>query len=200
MRTLVLSALGALLLVTAALPAAAQQANTRRLFLQASLDSQSLNFNEDDTDKTDDGGGLSLRAGWGVSRVVTLYAGLSGARVEGRTNGIINDDYDWQGGEIGARFNLLPSRRFDPYLDVALRGVTARYDEADLEFSGGGIAFGGGIAYFVTPSVALDLGLRLGGGGFETVKLGDLSADIDPDDFGYGEGRLSLGLTFYPLR
>ncbi len=188
----------ALLTLLAAVPALAQPSNTQRLFLQASLDGQSLNYNEDDFDDTDDGGGLSFRAGWSVSRVVTLYAGLAGSRIDGETNGVINDEYGWGGGEIGARFNLLPSRRWVPYLDVALRGVAATED--DLEFRGGGITLGGGIAYFVSPTVALDAGLRLGGGGFSEVQLGDFSAEIDEDDFGYGEGRFSLGVTFYPLR
>ena len=194
----VLSAL-ALLAVLAA-PASAQRSTTSGLFLQLAADGQALNFNEDDFDETDDGGGLALRAGYGVSRVVTLYLGVSGARVDGETNGVINDTYDWTAGELGARFHLLPSARLVPYLDVALRGVAATYDEADLEFRGGGVAFGGGVAYYVSPSVALDAALRVGGGGFDEVQLGGLSADVDADDFGYGEGRFSVGLTFFPLR
>lgn len=193
------TALALVLLAAAAAPASAQS-TTRGLFLQVSADGQSLNFNEDDFRETDGGGGLALRAGYGLSRVVTLYAGVSGAQVDGETNGVINDTYDWTAGELGARLHLLPSARLIPYLDVALRGVAATYDEADLEFRGGGIAFGGGLAYYVTPSVALDAALRLGGGGFDEVQGGALSLDVDPDDFGYGEGRLSVGLTVFPLR
>lgn len=196
MRTVLL----ALLLLATASAAAAQSPNTRSLFLQVALDGQSLNYNEDSFDETDDGGGLALRAGYGVSRVVTLYLGVSGARVDGETNGVINSEYDWGAGELGARFNLLPSRRLSPYLDVALRGVAATDEETSLEFRGGGVALGGGVAYFVSPTVALDAALRVGAGGFDEVQLGGLSAEIDPDDFGYGEGRLSLGLTVYPLR
>ena len=188
------------LLAALAAPASAQRSTTQGLFLQLSADGQALGFNEDDFDETDDGGGLALRAGYGVSRVVTLYVGVSGAQVDGETNGVINDTYDWTAGEIGARLHLLPSARLVPYLDVALRGVAATYDEADLEFRGGGAALGGGLAYYVSPSVALDVALRFGGGGFEEVQLGGLSADIDADDFGYGEGRFSVGLTAFPLR
>ncbi|MEM1116846.1 MAG: outer membrane beta-barrel protein [Bacteroidota bacterium] len=196
MRFLFLAAAFALI----AAPASAQRATTDGLFLQVSADAQSLFFNEDDFDQRDDGTGLSLRAGYGVSRVVTLYLGLAGSRVEGATNGVIDQPYDWGGGEIGARVNLLPSRRLQPYLDVALRGVEARNDDFNLEFRGGGVTVGGGVAYFVSPAVALDAGLRFGGGGFNEVQLGRFSVDTDPDDLGYGEGRLSLGATFYPLR
>lgn len=174
--------------------------NTEGLFLQLALDAQSLNYNEDNFQDTDDGGGLSLRVGYGFSPLFTLYGGLSGATVDGETNGVINNDYTFAAGEIGARFNFRRGRALRPYLDVALRGATASDDESDLEFRGGGVAFGGGLAYFVSPTVALDGALRIGGGGFDEVDFGRLSADIDADDFGYGEGRLSLGLTVYPLR
>ena len=48
--------------------------------------------------------------------------------------------------------------------------------------------------------MALDAALRLGGGAFNEVQLGDITAEIDEGDFGYGEGRFSIGLTVYPLR
>ena len=48
--------------------------NTEGLFLQAALDGQSLNYNEDDFQDTDDGGGLALRLGYGFGPRFTLYA------------------------------------------------------------------------------------------------------------------------------
>lgn len=198
------AALVALVVVAAALmtaaPASAQSSNTEKLFLQVTLDGQGLAYNEDDFSDGDGGGGLSLRAGWGVSRVVTLYAGFGGARMDEEMDSFIGNEYDWGTAEVGARFNLLPSRRFVPYLDVALRGVSATDDDLDFDFTGGGIALGGGASYFISPSVALDAAFRIGGGSFEDVEFGSLATDIDEDDFEYGEGRFSLGLTFYPLR
>lgn len=184
----------------AATPATAQSSKTEKLFLQVALDGQALAYNEDDFSDDDAGVGLSLRAGWGVSRVVTLYAGVGGAHIGGEDESVINDEYDWGAVELGARFNLLPSRRLVPYLDVALRGVAAAEDDLDFEFTGGGIAFGGGASYFLSPSVALDAGVRIGGGAFDEMEFGDLSADLGEDDLEYGEARFSLGLTFYPLR
>lgn len=188
-----------------ALPATAQRSdapersNTERLFLQVTLDGQALEYDRDAFADAE-GGGLSLRAGWGVSRLVTLYIGVSGARVDSESGGVLNDEYDWGSGEIGARFNFRSGRAFVPYADVALQGVTARDDDLDLEFSGGGLVLGGGVSYFLSRSVALDAGLRFGGGEFNEVKLGRLSSEIDDDNFNYGAGRFSLGLTFYPLR
>lgn len=176
------------------------KSNTERLFLQVTLDAQSVDYREDAFSETDSGGGLSLRAGWGVSPLVTLYAGVTGATIEGDTNGITNDSYSFGGGELGVRLNFRSGRSLVPYADVALRGVAATEDDLDLEFRGGGITLGGGVAYYVTPAIAIDAGLHFGGGRFNEVQVGDLTADIDSDDFGYGEGRFSLGLSFYPLR
>ncbi len=188
-------------LLAGATPSAAQdRSTTRGLFLQVTLDGQSLDFQEDEFEEVDEGGGLSLRAGWGISRLVTLYLGFGGARMDGETNGVVNSEYDWGSAELGSRFNFRAGRALVPYLDVSLRGVAAREDDLDLEFRGGGIAFGGGLAWYLAPTVALDAALRLGGGTFNEVQWGDITADIDEDDFGYGEGRLSLGLTVYPLR
>ena len=199
MRTLILSAL-----VLSTVPLASAQrgaravSNTEGLFLQLAVDGQALNYNEDDLDQNDNGGGLSARVGYGFSPLFTLYGGVSGARVDGDTNGVISEEYSFVAAEIGARFNFNRGRALRPYLDVALRGVRASEDDLDLEFTGGGVAVGGGLAYFVSPSVAIDGALRIGAGRFDEVELGDFGLDLD--DAGYGEGRLSLGLTFYPLR
>jgi len=176
------------------------KSNTERLFLQVTLDAQSVDYREEAFSETDSGGGLTLRAGWGVSPLVTLYAGVTGATIDGDTNGITDDAYSFGGGELGVRLNFRSGRSLIPYANVALRGVAATEDDLDLEFRGGGITLGGGVAYYVTPAIAIDAGLHFGGGRFNEVQVGDLTADIDSDDFGYGEGRLSFGLSFYPLR
>ena len=174
--------------------------NTEKLFLQFSLDGQQLIFSEDRRDANDTGGGISARAGWGFSQLFTLYLGLNGARMEGRGNPFVEDDYDWGAVEIGGRFNFRSGKQLVPFADVALRGVAAVREDIDLEFLGGGITLGGGVAYFVSPAIALEAGFRFGGGGFNEVRVGALSLDIDPDDFGYGETRFSFGIVAYPLR
>lgn len=195
MRRLVLILLGI------AAPLAAQPtgpSNTEGLFLHVALDAQSLTYDDDNFQNSDEGGGLSIRVGYGFSPVFTLYGGISGATIDGETNGVVNDLYQFAAGEIGARFNLNRGRALRPYLDVALRGVTASSDDLGLEFQGGGLALGGGVAYFLSPTVALDAALRVGGGDFNELDLGRITLDLD--DVGYREGRLSVGLTAYPFR
>jgi hypothetical protein len=196
--------LPALLGLLALVPPATAQApsSTDKLFLHASVGGTRLYFDEDDFDQNDGGGGLTLRAGYSVSRVVTLFAGVSGARMDGENNGVIDDEYDYGVGEIGARFHFGAGRRaLVPYLEASLQGAAATYDDRfDLEFSGGALGLGGGLAYYVTPRLALDGGLRFAGGEFDEIDFGDVSFDVDGDDFGFGSAQLSFGLTWFPLR
>lgn len=198
-----LTALGSLalllMLAAGAPPAAAQDSNTRGFFFQFAFDSQVVDYDDDAFDGEDTGGGISLRAGYGLSRVVTLFGGIGGAGLDGEDNDVVDDEYGWGSAEIGARFNLRPGRKLVPYADVALRGVVATADEPDFEFEGGALGIGGGVSYFISRAFALDAALRVGGGRLDEVDLGPLSADLD-DEIDFTEARLSIGLTFYPTR
>ena len=184
-------------------PLAHAQSNTRGFYVQATLGGTQLHFDEDNFDEHDGGGGLALRAGYGVSRIVTLFAGASGSRMDGENNGLIDDDYDFGVGELGARFHIVNAgrRALVPYLEASFQAAAATYDAAfDLEFRGGAFGLGGGIAYYVSEPLALDLGLRFAGGSFNEVDLGDVAFDIDEDDFGFGVSRLTFGLSWFPFR
>ena len=70
---------------------------------------------------------------------------------------------------------------------------------SEVDVSGGGGTLGGGIAYFVAPALALDLGLQLTFGTFSDVSIGSIDIN-DRIDIDAGSGRLALGLTWYPAR
>ena len=178
----------------------AQDSNTRKLFLQTSIDGQSITYRDDGFDSADRGGGFSFRVGWGVSGLTTLYIGVNGSKLDGVNNGVIDEEYEFGAFEIGARFNFRSGQTLVPFADVALRGVATQLQDVDLEFLGGGLTLGGGASYFVSPTVALTAGLRFGFGNFNEIKLGGITADLDAADFGYGEIRYSFGVIFYPLR
>lgn len=181
--------------------AVAQDSKTTKLFLNATLGGQSLFFDENSLEHRDAGGSISFRAGWGFSDLFTLHIGVNGAQMQGDDNPVVDDgDYEWGAFEIGGRFNFRSGKSLVPFADVALRAVAAVREDVDLEFLGGGFTLGGGVAYYLSRSIALEAGLRLGAGGFNEVKLGAVSFDLDPDNFGFGERRFSLGLVFYPLR
>ncbi len=199
MRTFIFCLFAVVLACSAVSTASAQRSNTEKLFLHVTIDGQVLTFDEDGFSNSDTGGGLSLRAGWGVTQLVTLYLGLNGARMEGRINRL-NYEYDWGAFEIGSRFNFRSGEPFVPFVDVALRAVAAQQESIDLEFLGGGLTIGGGAAYFVTPYIAFNAGFRLGLGGINEIRFGNLSVDVDANDFGYGEQRFSVGMVFYPIK
>ncbi len=177
-----------------------QASKTKKLFLNATLGAQGLYFDGSGLDENDPGGSISFRAGWGFTELFTLYLSLNGAQMNGGGNPFVEDDYEWGALELGGRFNFRSGKALVPFADVALRAVAVVREDIDLEYLGGGITLGGGAAYYLTPSVALEVGLRLGWGGFNEVERGTVMLDIDPDDFGYAESRLSFGLVFYPLR
>ena len=194
MKPLLLAVLSALLVAP---PALAQRAShTEGLFVHAALDGQAVEFDDDADGAEAEGGGLALRVGYGFSPLFTLYGGLSGAGVEGDRVG----EYTFSAGEIGARLNFNRDRALRPYLDLALRGVVAQNEDVDFEVRGGAVALGLGVAYFVSPSVALDAALRVGGGRADEVQLGTISLDVSEDELDFGEGRLSVGITAYPFR
>ncbi len=200
--TLFRNTLLALLLVSFTLSHAAhgQASKTEKLFLNATLGAQGLYFDADGLDASDPGGSISFRAGWGFSELFTLYLSLNGAEMQGDDNPFIEDDYEWGALELGGRFNFRSGKPFVPFADVALRAVAVVREDIDLEYLGAGMTIGGGAAYYLTPSVALELGLRLGWGGFNEVDQSTVALDFDTDDFGYAESRLSFGLVFYPMR
>lgn len=191
-----------LLMGSAALAHAQAPSRTQKLFFSVGLEGTRIYFDEDDLDTSDGGGGLGLQIGYGFTRTFSLYLGVSGAVMDGENNGVIEDEYALGVGEIGTQLHFGGGRRaLVPYLDFAFSGVSATYDERfELEFRGGAFSFGGGLRYFVSEPLALDVGLRASLGGFNEVELERIAVDIDEDDFGFGLTRLALGLTWFPLR
>ena len=178
----------------------AQESNTRKLFLESSIDGQSLSYRDDGFDSADRGGGFSFRVGWGISDLATLYIGVNGSKLDGINNGVIEQEYEFGALEIGSRFNFRTGQTLVPFADVALRGVAVQLQDVDLEFTGGGLMLGGGASYFVSPAVALTAGLRFGFGNFDEIRLGGITANIEDADIGFGELRYSFGVIFYPIK
>ncbi|MBQ89780.1 MAG: hypothetical protein CL433_13230 [Acidimicrobiaceae bacterium] len=192
-----LSLFATLLVVVLLAPAAVAQTNSEGLYLHLGVGGQSIAYDGDDFDDTDEGGVLALRAGYGVSPLVTLYVGATGARLEGARE---VDDYDLSGGEVGARFTFRDGRRVRPVLDLALRSVTARDDETDFEVRGGGLSIGGGLLVYLNPTLALGADIHVGAGRFDEVEFGRVTVDVRDEELDYVEARVTVGLTAYPFR
>ena len=188
-------------LTTFAMSASAQSGpRTKGFHVALGLNATSSQLDEDDVGADTDaesGGGLYLTTGYNFTPRIGLFLGLTGARIDAKN---VGNDYNLGHADLGARF-MLATGSIAPYLELALTGLNAQGEDdesgEDIELRGGGLTFGIGSNFFVSQRFAIDLGLRLTGGEFNTVKIGDLSISND-DGVGVGTARINLGVAFYP--
>ena len=198
------TALGLTPLAASAQLTTARRANTEKLMLSLAFDGAALS-SDGLRDESQSGGGFSGQVGWGFTRLFTLIGGASGAVLNPGDDEHVLIHFDLLG-----RFNFTnPSRAWVPFVDVGISARVAGQDDAvvevedvpqtvDLEMSGGGLTFGGGLNYYFTPAIALGANLRWTLGEFSTVKFN--SDEIDGFKMDATTTRLSLGITWYPMK
>lgn len=189
------------LVLTTWSPLAGQESTTRGLNLGFHLQGASLSIEGDDT--ADEGSGAGIRVGYGINRIVTLFADLDGAAIT--VEDAENLEGDWRIGhvDLGARFHFANSLRWwVPFLEAALGFRTVEVEdvgpnqEETVTFSGASFSVGGGMDFYFTESLALDLGLRFTGGEFNEIEIGSISVgDLDIDA---SSGRFNLGIIWWP--
>ena len=184
---------------------AAPRANTEKLMLSFAIGGTSIKSDELEDDG-ESGGGFSLQAGWGFTKLFTLLVDASGSVMDPDDDEFVLLHFDLLG-----RFNFTnPSRAWVPFVEGGLTGRVAGQDdivvegangpqEVDLEISGGGLTFGGGLQYHVAPAVALGASLRWTVGEFSTIKFNNVSVD-DAFELDATSTRLMLGVTWRPMR
>jgi opacity protein-like surface antigen len=202
----------AALAMLAASPLAAQyrsdeavRSRTTGLLVGAALSGSAFRSN-DMTGETERGGGAELRLGWGFTPSFALVADAGGATMDG-----VGQQYTLAHFDVGARYSFAnPRRSVVPYVEAALTGramVEADVEMIDqngdattddLVFSGLGYTLGGGVQYYIAPGWALGADLRWTAGEFDKVQFGDVS--IEGFEVDATTTRLSLGLTWYPIR
>ena len=194
--------------LTAQAPASAQastslKSNTEKIMLSVSLGGASIK-SDDFEEESESGGGFSADLGWGFTRKFTLLVGASGAVLNQDAEEFVLMHFDLLG-----RFNFAnPARAWVPFIEG---GVTARVagqddivvdgdtgpEEVDLEISGGGFTFGGGVLYHLAPAWALGANLRFTVGEFSTVKFNSVS--VDGFELDATSTRLNFGVTWRPM-
>lgn len=182
MRTLSLS----LLLLGSAAVATAQPYSTRGFALGLGLQYAGVSASEGNFEADDSGGGIGLNAEYGFNETFSLFVNLDGSGIAEDT-GLGHFD-------IGARIHLSPGQQVRPFVTAALSGVSVVNDEAETTFSGGGLTAGGGVRYFFSPRVALDLNGAFTFGQFTEVEVGNFSEDdlsIDMNSY-----RIRFGVLF----
>ena len=178
-------------------PARAQAPDREGFGVGARLYGASLSIDIDGYTESASGGGAELRVGYRFNPTVSVFLSAGGATLQPEGENL--DAYRFGTADLGAQFNLLPSRALNPYLRAALTGQVAAFDipgtSDNLEARGGGITLGGGLLYAVSPKLSLDLSLDATGGRFtELVFDGDTTSNFDEIDSGIG--RLGFGLVF----
>ena len=162
-------------------------------------------YSEDLEDEKHSGGGFSAQLGWGFNRLFTLLVDASGS--------VMDQDEDEEfvlvHFDLLGRFNFAsPRRAWVPFVEGGLSARVAGQDntvvvgdngpqQVDLEISGGGLTFGGGVQYYMIPTLALGASVRWTVGEFSTVKFNNVS--IDGFELDATTTRLNLGLTWRPM-
>ena len=198
-RAFIIPTLTVALLLTA-YTAQAQRSNTRGIFLNAHLTGTTMAFNDDAFD-TQSGGGAGIQIGYGVSRLVTLYLGVDGSSM---TNDHIEEGVTLAHVDLGVQLNFGRERSAArPYGTLAFtyREETFDFggDIVEIDFSGGGVTLGGGLKYFLSRLLALDVGLDLTFGKFSDVRVGGITAQ-NVLDLDATSGRFTVGISWFPSR
>lgn len=185
----------------AAAPAAAQSSTTRGFNLGGYLEGAQLSVEGNDPSG---GGGLGLRIGYGINRIVTLFLGIDGTAIEVEDGTAPSGDWHMAHFDCGARFHFANTlRSWVPYLEAAITGravgldpaVVAGQDVGELSFSGAAFSLGGGIALYLKENLAIDIGLVASGGEFNEIEVGAVSVgnlDVDANS-----SRFRVGLVWW---
>jgi hypothetical protein len=183
---------------------ATSRANTEKLMVSFALGGTSIS-SDDFEDERENGGGFSAQLGWGFTRRFMLLVDASGSTMGGG-----DDQFVLVHGDLLGRFHFVsPTRPWVPFIeggisarvagqdDIEVVGPNGQTQTVDLEISGGGITFGGGLRYHVSPAVALGASLRFTVGEFSTVKFNSVS--IDGFELDATSTRLMFGVTWQPM-
>ena len=157
-------------------------------------------------DERESGGGAALRLGYGFTPRFAMFVEGSGAALETDDGDIALGHFD-----VGARYHFAnPRRPVVPFLEVALTGRALMQDdvvlvddggetvEGDVELSGAGFSFGGGVLYFLNPRVALNADLKWTVGELDEVRIGNVS--ISGLEMDATSTRLNVGVHWFPQR
>jgi hypothetical protein len=148
------------------------------------------------TDRTETGAGLGVSIGYGFTPRFQLLARIDGAGVE--PDG--EPAYTLGNAELAVRYSFASSdQRLVPFIAAGPALRLLMWENVlgeDLTVSGLALNLGGGLAYFVSPSFALEGELTVGLGRFTRATWGDEVATIEA--FNATTSRAAAGVSWYP--
>lgn len=174
--------------------------NTRGFFLNVRSGGYGVGF-EDGRDGT--GGGFGLRMGYGLSERLTLFAGVEGGTIssgDGFPGLPEGDDYGLLYLDLGARLHVRRDARLVPFVEGSVNVIGLWFDDQRDEqalYGGPSASLGGGLLWFLTPTVAVEGGALLNAGSLMESEVGGVSQEAD---IGLTGVRIQVGLSLYPNR
>ena len=184
-------------------PAPHARTNTSGFMFGLSFDASSIR-SDDLNSSRESGPGAAALLGWGVTKNFAIILDASGARISS-----LAGDYDLGHVDLGGRWHFVNRSAFVPFVEVGYAGRVATKQDAilsdeqgntytgDLSILGGGVSFGGGLEYFVTPGIALGGAFKWTTGQFTQVKFDNVTVDglrVDATS-----ARFNMGFTWYPM-
>jgi hypothetical protein len=177
--------------------------NTSNLLLGLSFDASSIR-SEFLGPSTGTGVGVAGQLGWGVGKYFALVADASGARI-----GSLDGNFDLAHLDVGGRLHLVTGRSaFVPFVEGGYAWRVVRKDGAVMTDPAGnlytgdmaigsGFSLGGGLQYFVAPTVAFGGAFKWTTGKFSRLQFD--GAYVDGLAMDATSTRFNLGFTWYPM-
>ena len=182
--------------------ARAQESTTRGFVVGLHATGASLKVESQDRN-TAGGGGLFI--GYGVNRHFTIFMEADGTEFDNQSTGDIEGTWVMGHFDLGVRFNFANSlRSVVPFLQGSFgaRAVGVQdpvFDGAsqnEVSITGSSFTVGGGLGFYFTEKVALDVALLFTGGKFDTIHVNNVS--ITGSGFDASSTRFNLGVTWWP--
>lgn len=174
--------------------------NTRGFFANLRTGGYGVGY-EGDRDGT--GAGLGARLGYGLSERVTLFAGFEAGSIsegDGFEGLPAGDDYGLLHIDLGARVHFRTEARLVPFAEGSVNVVGLWFDDTrgdEATYGGASASLGGGLLWFVNPSVAFETSALFGVGELMEAEIAGVDQDVDTSMAGI---RLQVGISFYPQR
>ncbi len=188
--------------------AGAQQSTTRGWVFGFDVGGTAVSFQNESRDI---GGLVGARLGYGVNRIVTLYASAYEADVNVQEFDAF-DKVTFGHVDFGVRLHLANSRRrWVPYGDFALltfrpvSDVLENGEQTTTDFSAlPTFSLGAGLAIHLSEAWALDVNFKTGKSAFTDVEVGNISAGRSEQhshtflDIDTASSRLTVGVSWWP--
>lgn len=142
----------------------------------------------------DDGGGLQLDIGYRFNPVFMLEIVAGGSTHDTSDPKI---DAQMTSVQLFGYYRFMPENAFRPYIKggFAGYGLVLEAGSASVEVDGGGVAFGGGFRYFLSPHFSFGVDFTYNMIQYDKAKLslGELSYETSIDENG---GLATIGIAF----